>query len=372
MPDVIRVLMVISNLKIADGVAKFAMTYYSHLDHTKIHMDFAIYDSENINDEYAKQIKENHSKIFALPSVKDMHKHILYCRKLFQKRHYDIVHDNSLINTIPFMREAAKAKIPVRILHAHATKLGETRAKEARNRILLPLLQRYINAHTACSNAAGECLFQKNDFILMPNVIDGTTYYYDKDKHDRLRDQYRVHNKKIILTVARIAEQKNPFFAINIINELLKKDENIEYWWVGDGPLKNELQQHINKLGLSENVKLLGSKKDIQSYYIVADCFFLPSLFEGLPVSGVEAQTAGLPCVVSSSVTDEMVYTDLVKYVSLQDSIDAWVEALEEQIKRIPERRSYTEELKQSQFSAEGAGERLEKLYREMLSRNMK
>jgi hypothetical protein len=118
--------MVISNLKIADGVAKFAMTYYSHLDHRKIHMDFAIYDSENINDEYAKQIKKNHSKIFALPSVKDMHKHILYCRKLFQKGHYDIVHDNSLINTIPLMREAAKAKIPVRILHAHASIIGET------------------------------------------------------------------------------------------------------------------------------------------------------------------------------------------------------------------------------------------------------
>ena len=364
--------MVISNLKIADGVAKFAMTYYSHLNHTKIHMDFAIYDSENINEEYVEQIKGNHSKIFVLPSVKDVHKHILYCRKLFQKRHYDIVHDNSLINTIPLMREAAKAKIPVRILHAHATKLGETRAKEARNRIILPFLKRYINAQAACSNAAGDCLFQKNDFILIPNVIDGTTYYYEKDKHDRLRDQYQTHNKKIILTVGRIVEQKNPFFAVDVISELLKKVKNIEYWWVGDGPLKNGLQQHIDELKLSENIKLLGSKKDIQNYYTVADCFFLPSLFEGLPVSGVEAQAAGLPCVMSDTITKELVYTDLVKFVSLQASKDNWVKALEKQIMDTPERCLYKAELRNSVFSSEGSGDRLRKIYMSFLGRNIK
>ena len=98
----------------------------------------------------------------------------------------------------------------------------------------------------------------------------------------------------------------------------------------------------------------------------------MPSLFEGLPISGVEAQSAGLPCVMSNTITKELVYTDLVKFISLQDSKNNWVRALEAQIKRKPDRYSYKEELRKSPFSSERAGERLEKMYMSFLVRNMK
>ena len=102
------------------------------------------------------------------------------------------------------------------------------------------------------------------------------------------------------------------------------------------------------------------------------DIFFLPSLFEGLPVTGVEAQAAGLPSVISDAVTNEMVYTDLVEFVSLDDPIETWIKAIEKQIKRIPERRSYTEELRNSPFSERNAGAYLENIYTKLLEKHSK
>jgi glycosyltransferase involved in cell wall biosynthesis len=376
MPDVIRVLMVISNLKIADGVARFAMTYYSHLDHTKIHMDFAIYDSENINDEYAKQIKENHSKIFALPSVKDMHKHILYCREFFQKRHYDIVHDNSLINTIPLMREAAKAKIPVRILHAHASKLGETQVKAVRNSIFLPILKKYVNCNLACSNKAGKTVFNEHRYEIVPDVINCDKYKFDVNVRDQIRAQEQCESKYIIGTVARIAYPKNPIFALEVMTQVLKHNRDIEYWWVGDGNigLEEKLKKQIKKSGLENNIRFMGSRMDVSDLYQAMDMFFLPSKFEGFGLSCLEAETSGLPCVVSAAFIKELNITGNVQYISLNSSPEKWARTIEcirtrgeiDHPKRIESYRL----VKQSIYSMENASRTLANYYHQMLTLN--
>lgn len=148
---------------------------------------------------------------------------------------------------------------------------------------------------------------------------------------------------------------------------LLKKLHNAEYWWVGSGPLQEQVKNYIEKNGLSEYVRLLGNRNDVLELYQGMDAFFLPSLFEGLPLTGVEAQAMGLPMVVSDTITDEMIYSDLVDYIGLNVSEEVWAEHLKKALGRNAERSGYIHELERSKFSNAGCGKKLIEIYRKML-----
>lgn len=365
----LRILMLVANLRASNGVTSFAVSYFRQLNHEEVQMDFALL--KDWDSTYYKEIHEAGGKIFILPSIKNLLAHIKKCNQILAHGHYDVVSDNSLILTIPMMMSAKHYHVPVRILHSHNTRLSSYAKKEKIEKAFLPILKSQCTDFCACGKEAGKFLFGGKNFTIIPNVISPKDNRYNSDCREQVRKQMNVSDRIVIGTVGRTAPQKNPYFAVNVVEALTKKVPNLTYWWIGSGEMDHELRDYVREKRLEETIRFLGSRNDILDLYQAMDIFFLPSLFEGLPLTGVEAQAFGLPCVVSASVTDEMVYTDLVKYVSLQDSIDAWVEALEEQIKRIPERRSYTEELKKSQFSAEGAGERLEKLYRDLLTKNI-
>ena len=146
-----------------------------------------------------------------------------------------------------------------------------------------------------------------------------------------------------------------------------EREREAEYWWIGSGPLDNEVADYANKLKHKDRVKLLGSRNDMKDLYQAIDLFFLPSLFEGLPVTGVEAQAMGLPCIISDSITKEVVYTDLVEYVSLSRSKETWAEIIHLQLERTERRRGREEELLKSKFSSKTAGEFLEDYYRKLI-----
>lgn len=361
----LRLLMVVGNLRASNGVTSFVMSYFRQLNHENVQMDFALLS--DWESPYYKEIQQAGGKIYVLPPVKDLLTHIKKCNQILAHDHYDVVSDNSLILTIPMMMSAKHYHVPVRILHSHNTRLSSYAKKEKIEKAFLPILKSQCTDFCACGKEAGKFLFGGKNFTIIPNVISPKDNQYNSDRREQVRKQMNVSDRIVIGTVGRTAPQKNPYFAVNVVGALTKKVPNLTYWWIGSGEMDYELRDYVREKRLEETIRFLGSRNDILDLYQAMDIFFLPSLFEGLPLTGVEAQAFGLPCVVSSSVTDEMVYTDLVKYVSLQDSIDAWVEALEEQIQRIPERRSYQDELRSSQFSSDGAGERLTNIYINML-----
>ena len=364
----LRLLMIVGNLRASNGVTSFVMSYFRQLNHENVQMDFALLS--DWESPYYKEIQQEGGKIYILSPVKNLPAHIKQCNQILAHDHYDVISDNSLIRTLPMMMCARHYHVPVRILHSHNTRLSSYAKKEKIEKAFLPILKGQCTNFCACGKEAGKFLFDGKNFTVISNVISPEDNQYSSDCREQVRKQMNVSDRIVIGTVGRTALQKNPYFAVNVVEALTKKVPNLTYWWIGSGEMDHELRDYVREKRLEETIRFLGSRNDILNLYQAMDIFFLPSLFEGLPLTGVEAQAFGLPCVVSSSVTDEMVYTDLVKYVSLQDPIVTWVKALEEQIKRIPERRSYTEELKQSQFSAGGAGERLEKLYRDMLAKN--
>ena len=361
----IKVLMLVPNLRVSNGVTSFVMNYFNDINHQRVQMDFALYSDRETP--YYETVKQQGGKIFILPSIKNLSAHIKECNKILAEGHYDIIHDNTLHVSIPMVWCAKRFGISVRILHSHNSKMGETATKELRNKMLLPILRALATDYAACSQLAARAMFGRRDFTVIPNVIQTEKYKFDSAARERIRKNMNVTDKYVVGTVGRLAEQKNPFFAVDVFACLLKKCPNAEYWWAGSGPLQNQVRAYVEEKGLSEHVKLLGSRENVLELYQGMDAFFLPSLFEGLPLTGVEAQAMGLPMVVSDTVTDEMVYTDLVDYVGLDAPVEVWVEHLQKALNRNVERAEYTHELERSEFSNTGCGEKLMEIYRTML-----
>ena len=360
----IRVLMIVANLRVSNGVVSYAMNYYRKINHDTVTMDFCLLD--DVPTPYYEEIKKYGSKVFVLPSIKYTWSHLRKCREILENGNYDIIHDNSLLLTFPMMKMATKY-VPVRILHSHNSKLGETAKKEKRNKFFLPFLLRQANAYASCSDLAAKAMFGDAVYEFIPNFVDVEKYHFDESVRQRVRHDMNAGDKKIIATVGRVAAQKNPFFALDVFDIVAEREREAEYWWIGSGPLDNEVADYANKLKHKDRVKLLGSRNDMKDLYQAIDLFFLPSLFEGLPVTGVEAQAMGLPCVISDSVTKEVVYTDLVEYVSLSKSKEAWAKIVCSKLDRNEGRRGREEELLKSKFSSGTAGEFLEDYYRKLI-----
>lgn len=362
----IKVLMLVPNLFVANGVASFVMNYLRNLNHDEVQVDIASYkEGDSI---YYTEVEAAGGKMFFLPGIKNLPEHVKVCNKILSDGRYDIIHDNTLHISIPMMWCAKRAGVRVRILHSHNSKMGETRIKELRNKAFRPVLCSLATDYLACSELAGQAMFGKRTFTVLPNVIQTERYHFDENVRVLVRQEMNATDKFVVGTVGRLADQKNPFFAIDVFKCLLKIVSNAEYWWIGSGPLEEAVKDYINQKGLSENVRLLGSRNDVVNLYQGMDMFFLPSLFEGLSIVTVEAQAMGLPCVVSDVIPPEAEYTELLKRCSLQDSIEAWVEKIRNtQIKKT-ERKQYQEYLSESVFSDVGCGNRLKKIYERCLS----
>lgn len=360
----IKVLVVLSNLRVSNGVASYIMNYFRKLDHDVIQMDFALY--QDIKTPYYAEIKKYGDRIYILPSVKSLWKHIAYCDRILKDNNYDIVHDNTLLLSYFMMRCAKRRSVPVRILHSHNSCLGETKYKELRNKAFLPFLLETANLYFSCSDLAAQTLFGKRPYIFVPNVIPRKKFYFKEIIRRKIRDELQCHNKFVIGTVGRLAAQKNPFRAIDIIIEVHKHYPDIQYWWIGSGPLMQEVKFYIEKKQATSYIQLFGSRNDVVDLYQAMDLFFLPSLFEGLPVTGIEAQAMGLPCLVSDTITKEFVYTDLVSFFSIKQPLARTASIILSYLKKECNRKAYSYMLDQSRFSDKNAGEFLSETYRQI------
>lgn len=360
----IKVLFLVGNLRPANGVTSFVMSYFRNINHDRFEIDFALLN--DVETPYYSEILNAGSKIFILPSLRNIGEHLKKCKQILDNN-YQIIHDNIVLSSLPMMYCAYKYRVPVRILQSHNTELSSIKWKEKRNRLFLPLLKKFSNTYFACGNDAGRAMFGDSSFNVIPNAIPFSKKFFDDDVRDFVREKYNCHDKVVVGTVGRLSQQKNPFFAMKVIQSLTKMIPNLQYWWIGSGELDGQVQKYINENKLDNYIKLFGSRDDVSQLYQAMDAFFLPSLFEGLPITAIEAQAAGLPCVISDSVTKELVYTDLVEFISLNSDLTSWNEALCKQLRRKPRRDQYIERLKDSPFYSSNASKLLEKYYSELL-----
>lgn len=234
-------------------------------------------------------------------------------------------------------------------------------------------VKKYATDYWACATAAGkwfytEDLLRTDSFCVISNAIDVDKYKYNESIRQLYREQLDLGDAFVLGTVGRLIPLKNHSFMIDILAEILKKRENSCLVLVGDGELFDALKEKANHMGIADKVKLLGSRQDVPQILQTMDVFLLPSEFEGLPLSLLEAQAAGLVCYASDVITDEVKVTSEVNYLPLESGAKKWADTILEKTNNVDRIQLY-EEVKQSRFDIIGATRDLEQKFLKMEQR---
>lgn len=294
----------------------------------------------------------------------------------FLKEHpeYKIIHSNLEERSYFALKEAKKLGVPVRISHSHNRPLGFD--LKLIMRYYFRFMLKYYNTHMfSCGVEAGDWLYGKKNrdkVIIMNNAIDARVYTYDAEKSLAMKEQLGVAGKKVIGHVGRFFAQKNHPFLIDIFNEIHNKDADTVLLLVGGGELddalKNQMKQKVSDLGLDDCVQFLGVREDVADVMQAFDLFLLPSLFEGLPVTMVEAQSSGLPCVISDKVPIQCDITGNVKVVELDASPDVWADVVLDYLAEF-EREDTFDKISEAGFDIKDNAKWLQEFYVEALKR---
>lgn len=318
----IRILQCVSNMDRA-GIETMLMNYYRNINREEIQFDFLVNKSKK--GDYDDEIKSLGGKIYVTPGLNPL-KFFKYQKfmKQFFKEHpeYKVIHCHNEAMGFYALKAATDCKIPVRIAHSHNTDIKKDYKYLIKQFCKLHILK-VSNLQYACSKAAGKYLFKK-DVPVLHNAIDVNKFKYNKEVRKQIRSQYNLKNKFVVGHIGRFEPQKNHMFLLEIFKEISTKIPNSVLLLIGTGVLEEEIKSKIRELKLEKKVILTGSIPNVNEFYQAMDVFLLPSLYEGLPVVGIEAQAAGLKCFMSSTITDEVCITNNVVFHDINKSPKSW------------------------------------------------
>lgn len=287
--------------------------------------------------------------------------------RLFEAEHFDVFHCH--INTLSYILpiEIALNKgchVIVHSRNAGAAKQIHTMIFHYIHFIKLPRKQITM---LAVSDEAGRWLFgKKSPYRVVNNGIDIKKYLYDDKTRYEYRNALKINNKKVIGVVGAFLPAKNHFFVLKIYKELKKIAPEVCLLLIGDGPLKNNIQKKCKQYNL-QDVIFLGIRSDVNKIYNAMDVLLMPSLFEGFPNVCLEAQTNGLPCVVSDVITKEVAVGD-VTYVSLHESAHTWAKVLNSIGFNSKKRKIQGIEIEEKGFSVECEIKKIENIYKGLIN----
>ena len=353
------------------GVESVVMNYYRHVDRTKIQFDF-ICDEDSTNIPY-DEIKKLGGKIILVPPYQKVFEYQKDLIKIFKDNNYKIVHSH--LNTLSVfpLRAAKKAGVPVRIAHSHSTTNKKEWKKNLLKQILRPFSKVYATDYMCCSELAGRWLFgnkeyDKGNVYLLNNAIDLDKFKYDEQLRNKKRKELNIKDDTLVIGhVGRFVEQKNHRFLIDIFNEVHKQKENSILLLVGQGPLMEEMKEKVKTLGIKDSVKFLGQRNDIYELYQVFDVFCLPSLYEGLPVVGIEAQATGLLCVLSDDMTKETKVLNETEFLSLKQSASVWAKIILNKQLMLLDKNNTTKKMSAVGYDINIESFKLEKIYKKLI-----
>ena len=326
--DPIRILQVV-NIMDRAGLETMIMNYYRNIDRKKIQFDFLTHRSEK--GAYDDEIESLGGKIYHAPRLypKNYLKYFKFMKVFFREHpEYKIIHSH--IDAMSFfpLFAAKKSNVQTRISHSHSSKLDKDFKYliKLAAKIALPY---QANKYYACGEKAGRFLYgEKRKFKIVKNAIDVSKFKYDENKRKSIRKKLNIKDEFVIGHVGRYVYIKNQTFIIDIFNEVLKSKSNSLLLLVGSGNDYEMLKKKVDELGLTKKIRFLINRDDVDMLYQAMDVFVMPSLFEGLPVVGVEAQSAGLPCLFSNKISSEILLTDNAKFLDIDLGIEAWVESI--------------------------------------------
>lgn len=324
----IKVLHFVSSLSINSGLMSVIMNYYRKINREKVQFGFMFF--KNLSEgTYSAEIKELGGDVIYF----DLEKTHMYraiesaFSGLVDK--YDILQIHELYLAFAVNNIARKHDINIIIGHAHTIKFSESFVSGLRNRILCLGINKACDYKMACSKEAGKLFFGKevfsDRFTILNNAIDVQKYRFRQDKREELRNSLGYKNSDVVIGhVGRFAHPKNHLFLVEIFSYIVKRNSKYKLMLVGEGSLESEVRAVVENKKLSENVKFLGRREDVNLLYSAMDVFLFPSLYEGLGNALIEAQANGLACVASSAIPQQARILSSYKVLSLEKDAEYW------------------------------------------------
>ena len=278
---------------------------------------------------------------------------------------YKVIHSHVRSTASIYLKIATRFQRKT-IIHSHSTSNG-TGLSSLVKRILQYPLRHWADYLMACSNEAGRWLYgekacKKENYLFLPNAIDISKYRFCEETRARYRAQLGLEECFVLGHVGRFHEAKNHLFLLELFRKVRDKKENARLLLVGDGELRPQIEEKIRELKLTDSVILTGSQSNVSDYLQAMDVFVFPSRWEGLPVTVVEAQAAGLPCLMSDTVTTDVDLSDLVHRLPITETAP-WVSCL---CDSSFERMDVTKEIKQSGFDITDSTATLTEFYQKI------
>lgn len=234
------------------------------------------------------------------------------------------------------------------------------------NAIFRPILNFCTKKKLACSKIAAEWLFGKHkgkNVEVIKNGIDVNRFAFSEDKREKMRKQYGVTDKFVIGHIGRFSEQKNHKFILEIYEEILKKDKQSVLFLIGTGELFSVIKNLANEKHLTDKIIFVNTTSTPEDFYCLFDAFLMPSLYEGLPIVGIEAQCSGVDCYFSNNISPEIAISDCCHIISLKESANKWASKIIEGCKRNHNRRLYSDIVSRAGFNVHQVTARLEQIY---------
>lgn len=368
----IRVLQVLGGLE-AGGAESFVMNLYRAIDKEKVQFDFVKHiEHKGVFEDEITQIG---GKIYRGPKYTGKN-HFAYCRwwNDFFAEHpeYHVIHGHVRSTASIYLKIAKKYGL-VTIAHSHSTSNGSGISAIVKNIMQLPI--RYTADYLfACSDKAGKWLYgekatKQPNYRMIPNGVDLKRFAFHEEKRRQMRNQLKITEDTFVVGhIGRITVPKNHQFLVELFAAYHKENPKSRLLLVGDGELFEAVQQQCTQLGIREAVIMVGSRTNTEDYYQAMDLFVFPSLWEGLPVSVVEAQANGLICLLSDVITRDVDLTDQVKYLSLNEK-SRWINEIATACPR-PRTAASPENMKKLQpFDASVVAKQLQDFYLEQNER---
>ena len=366
-----KVVIILENLR-RGGIEIAAVRFFELLDSEKYETTFLLRNLQHYDDSMVRILEKNGANIIVKPKECSGYlKDYLFFKKLFKKEKYDIVHAHQLFYNGIIMRAACKAGVGKRIAHSHATEENRVMGKAKKavsdiyHAVMRAVIKRYATDIVGCSEKAGEYMCGKRLFrergTVLPNYVNTDEYSFNAERRLQKRKELGITNELLVGHTGSIYWIKNQTFLVSLLARLLELRLDARLMLVGEETDGGETRALAEKLNVADKVMLMGSRDDIPDLLCAMDIFMFPSRFEALPIAPIEAQAAGLPCIVSTGVPEEIKATDSFARLSLDAPAEQWIEKIAE-FSAFDRTKSDLTELK-ARYSAQSIARKLNALY---------
>lgn len=322
-----KILVISTNGLISDGITAWITQIFCHMEKT----DFQVWTVawEGSDRSVCDSVEQAGVSIEILPSRQARPlRYFFHLERFIKQSQFDIVHvcGNSSLLVLELLAAFIGYRKAIRIVHSRNTTCNH----RVMHLLLRPIMLRLSDVRLACGEDAGKWLFALRPYTVLPNGKNPSHYKFDLARRNMMRKELRLQSYDIAIGhVGMFNRQKNHKFVIDIFKQCYRMHSNARLFLIGEGALFDEVADYAALCGISDRVRFLGRRDDVPDLLNAMDCMLLPSLFEGLPNVVIEWQYSGLPCVLSDSITRECAITDLISYLSLDDSVEEWANAID-------------------------------------------